>query len=142
MANAARQPTVSSRYCDSGQNTVLAKPPNNVNAVTARRYDWPAIWCSVANAGSYRQAAIATPASSQPTASITGPCATANTTQARPASSEPAASTRRPPWASICRPTMGDTRPDTNNPAVKLPNSHSSPVPVAIRIAVPSTAIV
>jgi len=50
--NAARQPMVSSRYCDSGQKTVLAKPPKRVNAVTACRYETPEIRCNIANAGS------------------------------------------------------------------------------------------
>lgn len=96
----------------------------------------------VANAGSYRHAAIAAPASSQPAASVSGPCAVASTAHASAPVSEPAASTRRPPNASICRPTSGDTSPDRNRPAVKLPKSHRSVVPVSARIAPPSTAIV
>ena len=138
-----RQPTVSSRYCDSGQNTVLAKPPNSVSAVTARRYDAPAIWCSVANAGSYRHAAIATPASSQPASTVSGPCAPASAAHASAAEQR----SRDQHAAAAARVDLrgrraGETSPDTNSPAVKLPNSHSSPTPVSARIAAPSTAIV
>jgi hypothetical protein len=52
MPNVARTPTESSNACDNGQNTVLAKPPKSVSAVTLRRYAFPATSSSVANAES------------------------------------------------------------------------------------------
>ena len=58
----SRQPTHSSPLSDVGQNTVLARPPISVSAVSAVRKELPLCWLSVANAASYMVIAIAMPA--------------------------------------------------------------------------------
>ena len=58
---APRQPTVLSRYADSGHPTVLANPANKVMPVIARRASWPWSRTPVAKAASYRPLPIATP---------------------------------------------------------------------------------
>ena len=61
--------------------------------------------------------------------------------QASAPSSDPPARTPRPPWASMRRPTHGDTMPDANKPQVKLPKRMTSLVCSASRIGAPSTPI-
>src|SRR4051812_45407071 len=59
--NVSRHPSRSRRSVVSGHATVLANPATSVRAVIALRYSFRNARVSVANAGSYNVAAIATP---------------------------------------------------------------------------------
>ena len=125
-ANASRQPPASSSHCDSGQNTVLAKPPNSVSAVTQRRYDVAGELVQrrerrVVQRGAHRHARQ----HASRRGATTAPAPSASVAVASAPSTDPAASTRRPPRASIARPPPATASPDTASPAVKLPKSQT-----------------
>jgi hypothetical protein len=76
---------------------VLAKPPNSVSAVSARRYDEPKCWESVANAGSYSVRPIARPPTPQASQYSSTEVTRASQNSATAAATEPMLITIRPP---------------------------------------------
>ena len=106
----SRQPNHSSPFSDVGQNTVLARPPMSVSAVSARAVRRAGMLAQRRERGivhGHRHGDARN--SPMPAYSAVTECTCAIASSATPATIDPTLITRRPPIRSIARPTRGAT---------------------------------
>ena len=137
---ASRQPQCAAIQADSGQPTVLAKPPNSVTPVMALRARGPYSRTRAEKAASYRPQPMPTPSSIQPANSIQALAASPSTARPSANTTFDAMSTGRPPRRSMARPAQGPVSAETPSAMEKAAKTVGSPSPSERAMGAASTA--